>query len=198
MSNFWKHCPGAAVTDGERDLMKALAELTCLRYDQPVIVNIGVFWGCTMHCLRAGCERAILVGIDNDYETRKVEKPELLNAIFIEGDSRKVHNEFEVMVKDEEHHIRYATDRVDMVLFDGDHTYETVKADIKGWVPHVSIGGIIAFHDYAYRSQDLKWDPTLPGVKRAVDEWFKVNNLYWAELEGVNSIRVFQQKYTGD
>ena len=198
MSVFYKQAYGAMVTPKERELLKALAEKSCERYDQPVIVNIGVFCACTMHCFRAGCERAILVGVDNDYETRQIERKAELNAIFIEGDSRKVHSEFEVTVKDEEHGILYKTDKIDMVLFDGAHDYDTVRKDIAGWTPHVSIGGIIAFHDYAYKPEDLKWDLTLSGVKKAVDEWFKTSSLYWKELPGASSIRVFQQSYTGD
>ena len=198
MSNFYKQAYGAMVTSKERELLKALAEKSCERYDQPVIVNIGVFCACTMHCFRAGCERAILIGVDNDYKTRQIERKNELNAIFIEGDSREVHREFEVTVKDEEHGILYKTDKVDLLLFDGDHRYLTVKRDVEGWTPHVSVNGIIAFHDYNVKEENIKWDPALPGVRKAVDEWFSVNNLYWRELEGADSIRVFQRSYTGD
>lgn len=196
--DFYKECFGAAVTWQERELMKKLAEKSCERYDQPVIVNIGVMWGCSMHCFRAGCERAILVGVDIDFDTRKVQKPELLNAIFIQGDSREIHEQFSVQVTDEEHKILYDSDRIDLLFIDGDHRYLTVKKDIAGWEPKVSQGGIMAFHDYAPAQVDLDRDPSLDGVRKAVDEWFKVNNHYWKELPGVNSIRVFQRSYTGD
>jgi len=148
--------------------------------------------------LRAGCQRAILVGIDVDYETRKVKEKELLNAIFIKGDSTTLWREFQVTVKDEEHQILYETDRVNLLFVDGDHCYETVIRDIEGWTTKIPPGGIIAFHDYNYREQDVKWDECLPGVKRAVNEFFDVNNLYWKELPGADSIRVFQRSYTGD
>ena len=54
----------------------------------------------------------------------------------------------------------------DFVFIDADHRYESVKADILGWMPKVRKGGVIAGHDY-------KWPGKRhPGVKRAVDEVF--------------------------
>lgn len=36
---------------------------------------------------------------------------------------------------------------VGLLWIDGDHRYEAVRADVDMWYPHVSPGGIIAFHD---------------------------------------------------
>lgn len=48
---------------------------------------------------------------------------------------------------------------LDFVFIDADHQYESVKADIKAWLPKVKTGGFLTGHDY-----------DLPSVKMAVEE----------------------------
>jgi hypothetical protein len=48
------------------------------------------------------------------------------------------------------------------VYIDGDHCYESVRADLAAWWPQVAPGGILAGHDYM---------PEHVGVRRAVDEF---------------------------
>lgn len=50
---------------------------------------------------------------------------------------------------------------IDFLFIDGDHSYEGVISDIRGWLPRMREGGIILGHDYS-----------LPGVANAVDEIF--------------------------
>jgi len=52
--------------------------------------------------------------------------------------------------------------QVDLVFVDGDHSPDSVRADIHAWLPWVKNGGIIVFHDY----NDGVWQ----GVKGVVDE----------------------------
>ncbi|CAE8627582.1 unnamed protein product, partial [Polarella glacialis] len=54
-----------------------------------------------------------------------------------------------------------ASESVDLVFIDGDHSYEGAASDIAAWWPTVRPGGILAGHDYT-----LIW----PGVVRAVNE----------------------------
>ena|SRR3990167_95648 len=42
---------------------------------------------------------------------------------------------------------------IDMLFIDGDHTYDLVMEDIKGWLPRVKDGGIVCFHDYGSRPE---------------------------------------------
>ncbi len=56
-----------------------------------------------------------------------------------------------------------------MVFIDGDHSYESVKADILAWEPHLKHGGFMLFHDY---------DHPQFGVKRAVDELIRDSGLF--------------------
>lgn len=49
--------------------------------------------------------------------------------------------------------------KYDMVFIDGDHSYEAVIRDIKGWRKRLLKGGLLAGHDYDF-----------PAVRKAVDE----------------------------
>lgn len=44
----------------------------------------------------------------------------------------------------------YEDDSLDFVFVDGDHRYESVKADIEAWLPKMKVGGILAGHDYGW------------------------------------------------
>jgi predicted O-methyltransferase YrrM len=52
-------------------------------------------------------------------------------------------------------------EKLDLVLVDGSHSYEGVKADAEAWMPHLKEEGVFVFHDYKNRKHR---------VTRAVDE----------------------------
>ena len=52
--------------------------------------------------------------------------------------------------------------KVEMTFFDGDHSYEAMKEDLKAWVPRTT--KLICGHDFT--------DPMYPGVKQALYEFF--------------------------
>lgn len=60
----------------------------------------------------------------------------------------------------------------DVLFIDGDHNYESVKADIAAWRGKVKLGGIISGHDY---SGDMYG--SFPGVDQAVHEAFGRENV---------------------
>lgn len=60
----------------------------------------------------------------------------------------------------------------DFVYIDANHKYEYIKQDIELWYPKVKKGGVFAGHDY-YNSNILN----ICGVKRAVTEWTKKENI---------------------
>lgn len=77
-------------------------------------------------------------------------------------------------------------DEFDLVYLDGDHTYDAIKYDLESWYDYITIGGILAGHDYnkeRYNETRIKC-----GVKPAVDEFVNKNNL---ELNISNNDRDF-------
>ncbi|MCH9649394.1 MAG: class I SAM-dependent methyltransferase [Deltaproteobacteria bacterium] len=50
----------------------------------------------------------------------------------------------------------------DLILLDGDHSFEGVSRDFKAFRDHVEMGGFLVFDDYGH--------PGWPGVKEAVDQ----------------------------
>jgi hypothetical protein len=71
---------------------------------------------------------------------------------------------------------------VDFVFLDAAHDEESVRADLAAWWPTIKPGGVMAGHDY---------DPFWVGVRRAVDEFFRLSewgarsslvpNCWWVE-----------------
>lgn len=55
--------------------------------------------------------------------------------------------------------------KIDYLFVDGDHSYDGCAGDIKAWLPHLRLKGLVAFHDYG--------SPNWPDVKVAVDELMK-------------------------
>jgi glycosyltransferase involved in cell wall biosynthesis len=60
----------------------------------------------------------------------------------------------------------FGPESVDFCFIDGDHAYESVRADLNAWWPKIRPGGTMAGHDY---QQPAPW---LAGVTLAVDEFF--------------------------
>jgi SAM-dependent methyltransferase len=75
---------------------------------------------------------------------------------------------------------RVANGWADFIFIDANHTYESVSADIKSWLPKLVPGGIIAFHDYGKGHK---------GVTKAVDKVFKligcVGTVAWTDAAHV-------------
>lgn len=82
---------------------------------------------------------------------------------------------------------RVVPDNLDFVYIDGDHSYQGAFDDLCAWSKKVRIGGIISGHDYDH--------PNLPGIKKAVDEFFRRfgwevhtedNFVWWVEKKPIN------------
>ncbi len=58
--------------------------------------------------------------------------------------------------------------RVDMIFFDGEHTYSALSADLKAWRRHFRPDTLLVFDDYSNHFDD-------GGLKRAVDEFVGPN-----------------------
>ena len=158
------------LTEAERETLKKYAELAQVETNRPLIINIGVEYGASLHCLRAGSLLADIVGIDLD-----VSKMEgFPRAELIAGDS----TDKEVAAQSGE--------AVDLLFIDGGHTAGNVTADIKLWSPKVLPGGMMLFHDYSPLEMHN-------GVVKAVDSWYSKTK-DWEFIEQVDTIRVYLRK----
>lgn len=73
---------------------------------------------------------------------------------------------------------RFVNESLDFVYIDANHRYEYCIADIKEWSKKVKKGGLVAGSDYCNGLYtDMGGMQTNYGVKRAVDEWVKKNNI---------------------
>lgn len=185
----WMNIPGAVLLNSERKFLYDTAREIMVKFrDAPRvhIVNIGVMWGGSVACLAAGAydadpDRSRIHAIDIDFETYPVK---------IGRDDQIEYNvEF---ILDDSHTMTWGLP-VHLLFVDGDHKYESVRADIENWVEYVVPGGIVAFHDYAPRERDLEQFPWIAGVKQAVDEWKARVDLAWVEVPAPGSIRAFRR-----
>ena len=172
MTNYFT-VPGAQVTPAERQRIHDLAA----EYNRAdaIIVNIGIMWGCTLWCLRAGAPLAQLYGVDIAPDNWPIWEHENLRAAIIQADSRNM--DF--------------APQIDVLLIDGDHHYAAVAADIDNWLGRVRAGGVVIFHDYTPTAENLHQFPELEGVQRAVDEWQA--EAQWTALPAPDSLAVFKR-----
>lgn len=171
----WKTAYGKVITMPERIWLRDTAASIQERFGAPNIVNIGIFRGATMYCLREGATKANLLGIDIKPPDAPIGKN--LRAKLIFANSAICHAEFSYPIH--------------LLFIDGDHRYTGVRADIAGWAPKVVSGGIIAFHDYAPTPYHLQLLPELEGVRRAVSEW--AQSAGWEVLPVVDSLQAYRR-----
>lgn len=74
---------------------------------------------------------------------------------------------------------KFSDGSLDFVYIDANHSYKHVAQDLRLWAPKVKAGGMVAGHDYYNRHQTHPdGSPVfICGVKSAVDEWAKKNNI---------------------
>ena len=145
----------AQLFPAEKSLLYRLAQESAQRFGPNIqIVNIGVRQGGSLHCLRAGAPEAILFGVDVDLDTISIVGDP--RATLVEGDSNDQGIQSKIQPP------------IHLLFIDGDHSYEAVSGDIKGWTPKVVPGGIVALHDYHQQHHRTDF-----GIKMAIDEWMQ-------------------------
>jgi hypothetical protein len=79
---------------------------------------------------------------------------------------------------------------LDLLIIDGDHSYEGVSRDIKAWMLgeycNVRAGGYVWFHDFG---GNLQGEST--GVKQAVEEF--VDPVVWNPVVDIGISRIFRR-----
>lgn len=173
-TGYYKEAKGW-LTDNERNLLKRLGEASGFVEElDAVILNIGIEYGASVHCLRAGTGRPI-VAVD------------IIGDEKFEGDIDKVD-----FIRADSADMPW-NKKIAVAFIDGDHGYAGVTYDCR-FADYVVSGGYIAFHDC------YEWPPAppknvraiCPDVNRAVQDWFD-KQVDWIEGEPVDSIRVFRR-----
>jgi predicted O-methyltransferase YrrM len=142
-------------------------------FETPVIVNIGIFRGASLYCLRAGAPHATLYGLDIAYPQGALLDPAARVRLII-ADSGECWRDF--------------NEPVHLLFIDGDHSYKGVRRDIAGWTPKIVPGGVVAFHDF---KTEPKVAAKHAGIKRAILEW--APEAGWEQLPDVGSLRAYRR-----
>lgn len=175
------------LTEAERELLVRLAqEVPALGN----ILNIGLEYGASFHCLRTGSHKNG-VSIDAvDLDTSKfvgdVDPSDPVE--FIERDSKDFYAGLvnSSVARDIEfvYHL---------VFVDGDHRFAAVKADAR-FADFIPADGVIVFHDcYDLVLGKPHPHPWNPDGNDAVQEWYEAHQGEWEEGETVDSIRWFRR-----
>jgi len=163
----------------ERQFLRTIAAKSVLRSCNAML-NIGVEYGASCACLRAGNPLGPLYAIDLDIS--KVD-PDIPRLTLIEGDSGLLHETWK--------------ENLGVLFVDGSHSKGGVALDCK-LIPWLCVGGIVAFHDCYWQESIPGQPPEIhrwwSGVNESVEEWFHAA-VGFRELPHIISIRVFERVY---
>lgn len=73
-------------------------------------------------------------------------------------------------------------DKIDLLLIDGDHSEDGLKADMDGWLHFIKPGGYAVFHDY----NSTSWN----GITHVIDE--RMSPDVWARVLKVDTLIAFR------
>lgn len=164
----WMLTMPGQLTRNERQLLSDTVKEAKAKFEDVMILNVGIQRGASCYCLRHGSRSAKLFGIDIEGSQKLVGREEQLaqlNLKTIEGNSNEV--EFTLPLH--------------VLFIDGGHEPETVRGDIHNLAKNVVPGGFILFHDAIDEKYGVK-------VSKAIDTTLPEG---WRELESVDSIRRF-------
>ena len=77
---------------------------------------------------------------------------------------------------------------IDLLIVDGDRSYEGAKADLDMWAWCVKPGGLVFLHDYDADNTCFAHQECYPGVRQAVEEY----PAQWEEVRRVGTAIIFR------
>ena len=136
------------------------------------VVMIGAGPGVMALAIKEGNPDCALTVIDKDtceWTQKHLESAALLRGVnFVIGDSARVGHSW--------------IEPINLILIDGNHSYEGVKADLEAWLPHIAPGGYVFLHDYDAEGTEFAGQERYPGVEKAADEFLIFPNPYLAVI----------------
>lgn len=130
--------------------------LTVQKKSPKTVLEIGTAEGGTLYIWSRtlkSCKTLISIDLPRRIPNKKKEFyrqfNNKINYEFIEGDSHSIKaiNKLSNILKHK---------KIDFIFIDGDHSYEGVKKDYENYIPFLSEGGIIAFHDIKSRDFSIR------------------------------------------
>ncbi len=121
-----------------------------------LIVEIGAYTGISTRTMALASPTSKVVTIDPFSDPAYINQ-DVLNE-FIQNTTGL---DVELVVTTSDNAFNMWNKPIDFLHIDGLHDYEQVKRDLR-WIKFIKKGGVVFIHDYTA--------PTLPGVKKAVDE----------------------------
>lgn len=160
--------------DAER---KLLFELASRLPGNAVILNIGVEYGASLACLRAGNPTALIYGVDLDISKAI---SDYTGCLLLQEDSHKLINEWK--------------GSIDLIFVDGDHGELGVFLDGQ-FADFLPVGGHILFQDVFDWDKPGEIHGVCPGVYHGVEKWFSQPHIKqeFEELPSVETTRVFKR-----
>lgn len=151
------------------------------------VVIVGAGSGTMSLAFLEMCDKlAFLTSIDTDVESLEWEK----RAWKASGWGEKPNNARQILADSGAFGLHWPKDRpIDLLIIDGDHSYDGVSRDLKVWLPHVASGGAILLHDYDSPALDSPNNSPAaePNVKEVADilitepKWTAIARQGWSK-----------------
>jgi predicted O-methyltransferase YrrM len=179
------------------DVCIRLSELARAVPGDEAIVEIGVYKGRTVCYLAFGArqgEGAHVYGIDPwDLQDQRALTREQRRLRFGETNTRQVAErtvqqqgmrQYVTLFRGFSTEIAASWDRpkIGLLFVDGDHSYDSVRADVEAWLPHLAEGPVIAFDDYGKTHN--------PEVSKAVNQFVEDGLLVVEEIVGDGQLAI--------
>ncbi len=143
------------------------------------VVEIGSWKGKSTIALSQGSKNGAHIEIYSvDHHHGSEEHLEKKKKVYTLKDFKKNIEKYEMddivipLVKTSSQAAKNFKKKIELLFIDGDHTYKSVKQDLKLWFPKVIVGGVIALHDNY-------WD----GPRKVIDEYMKDNPTFMSVKE---------------
>jgi predicted transcriptional regulator len=159
-----------------------------IKYFKPagIGLELGVYEGEYSKFILDNCPNLILILMDCWQEQEKETYKDLLNSSNLIQSERiqktiqNTINNYDRMrlIKgfSDEFYNLFSNEIFDFIYIDGNHSYESVKKDLKNWYPKIKKGGLFCGHDYVEGFYGPNGDIPF-GVKPAVNEFANENNI---------------------
>lgn len=161
--NLIEEAKGLAKSRGmatEADIDLLAEALGTFKERPPSVVLIGAGSGTFTLAIFGAAPMAYLSTVDHSEEAGLYWERKVLENVKYGGNRHK-----QIFSRSEAAGKGWKGDKIDLLLVDGDHSYEGVVRDLNAWLPHVRDGGLVFLHDY-----DAKDAPEYsPGVANAAN-----------------------------